>query len=817
MFDRFALGARKVMKLAREESFGKKHPYIGSEHILVGLLLEDSGIAAAVLRQAGVGVENVRKEIDITPTTNQIAVGAIPFTANAKEALEASVLAASNLRHNYIGTEHLLLGIIANAESTAAQILEKLDIDLAVLETATADLIGGSAISTAEVIEKEKEKEEAKSNKKQYNAPAKKDKSALSQFGRDLTLLAFEGKLDPLIGRETEIERALLVLARRTKNNPLLLGEPGVGKTAIVEGIAQKIVEGKVPESLKDHRIVALDLPAMVAGTKYRGQFEERIKAIMAEASKEPVVLFIDEIHTLVGAGNAEGAIDAANVLKPALSRGEIRCMGATTLDEYRKYIEKDGALARRFQPIIVEPPSAEQTVAILKGLQSKYEQFHSVKYDAEALEAAVKLSDRYITNRFLPDKAIDVIDEAAARVVMESLRPKELTELENHIVELEREKSHAVSDQKFEQAAGHRDEIDEAKAKLKVMLEKFSGKNRKVHKVTKEVVTATVAKITGVPLSSISASEADKLLNLEKEFGLSVIGQEKAKKSLARVLRKSRAGLKDPKRPIGTFLFLGPTGVGKTLLVKTMAKSLLGSDNALIHLDMSEYGEKFNVSRLVGAPPGYVGFDEGGQLTEAVRRKPYSIVLFDEIEKAHQDVFNILLQIMEEGKLTDANGRVVDFKNTIVVMTSNVGSHVIQNKAPLGFGQSTTSIDDVIETQIMDELQKVFRPEFINRLDGTIVFTQLTREEMKEVLKIELQRLEKQLADRKIKLFLTEEAKAFLLEKGWNPEFGARPLRRAIANYVEDLMADEILKNQDLREVRLTKNPDADSLMAEK
>jgi ATP-dependent Clp protease ATP-binding subunit ClpC len=801
------------MKLAREESFGKKHPYIGSEHILIGLLLEDSGIAAAALRQAGVEVENVRKEVDINPTTNQIAVGAIPFTANAKEALEASVLVASNLRHNYIGTEHLLLGIIANTESTASQILEKLNIDLTTIETSTTDLIGGSAITTAEVVEKEKE--DSRGNKKQYNAPAKKDKSALAQFGRDLTLLAFEGKLDPLIGREVEIERSLLVLARRTKNNPLLLGEPGVGKTAIVEGIAQRIVEGKVPDALKDHRIIALDLPAMVAGTKYRGQFEERIKAIMAEASKEPVVLFIDELHTLVGAGGAEGAIDAANVLKPALSRGEIRCLGATTLDEYRKYIEKDGALARRFQPIIVEPPTAEQTVAILKGLQSKYEEFHSVKYDLDALETAVKLSDRYITNRFLPDKAIDVIDEAAARVVMESLRPRELTELENQIVEMEREKSHAVSDQKFEQAAGHRDEIDEAKVRLKVMLDKHTGKNRKVQRVTKEVVTATVAKITGVPLSSISASEADKLLNLEKELGLTVIGQEKAKKSLAKALRKSRAGLKDPKRPIGSFLFLGPTGVGKTLLVKTMAKTLLGSENALIHLDMSEYGEKFNVSRLVGSPPGYVGFDEGGQLTEAVRRKPYSIILFDEIEKAHQDVFNILLQIMEEGKLTDASGRVVDFKNTIVVMTSNVGSHVIQNKAPLGFGQSSTSIDDVIETQIMDELQKVFRPEFINRLDGNIVFTQLTQEEMKDVLKLELHRLEKQLADKKIKLFLTEEAKSFLLEKGWNPEFGARPLRRAIANYVEDLMADEILKNQDLKEVHLTKNPDADSLMS--
>jgi len=801
------------MKLAREESHASKHPYIGTEHILVGLLLEDSGIAAAVLRQAGVSLEEVRKEISIIPTTNQLAVGAIPFTSNAKEALEASVLVATNLRHNYIGTEHLLLGIISNLESSASQILEKLDISISAIEASTADLIGGGAATTA-ILEKEKEEKENKNNKKTSSAPVKKDKSALSQFGRDLTEMAREGKLDPLIGREVEIERALLILARRTKNNPLLLGEPGVGKTAIVEGIAQRIISGEVPESLVDHRIVALDLPAMVAGTKYRGQFEERIKAVMAEASKEPVILFIDEIHSLIGAGGAEGAIDAANVLKPALSRGEIRCMGATTLDEFRKYIEKDGALTRRFQPIIVEPPTVGQTIEILKGLQAKYEEFHSVKYDEDALECAVKLSDRYITARFLPDKAIDVIDEAGARAVMEGLRPKEVSDLEKQLAQLELEKTQAVANQNFEEAASCRDAVDKVKAKLKTELGKQKNKTRKIQRVTKEAITTTVAKITGIPLSSISASEADKLLNLEKELGLVVIGQEKAKKSLARSLRKARAGLKDPRRPVGSFLFLGPTGTGKTLLVKAMAKSLLGAENALIHLDMSEYGEKFNVSRLIGSPPGYVGFDEGGQLTEAVRRKPYSIILFDEIEKAHPDVFNILLQIMEEGKLTDSAGRHVDFKNTIVVLTSNVGSSIIQNKSPLGFGNSNTSVDDIIETQINDELQKVFKPEFLNRLDGNIIFTQLTRNELKQILQLELARLEKRLAEKKIKISLTEEAQEFLLEKGWNPEFGARPLRRAICYYVEDLLADEILRNPDLKEVRLTKNPDSEFLM---
>lgn len=798
------------MKHARDESFANKHPYIGTEHLLIGLLLEDSGIAAAVLRQAGVLVDKVREQVNISPTTANIAANAIPFTANAKEALEAAVLSASNLRHNYIATEHLLLGMLANNQCTASQILETLDVDLSALEASTSELIGSAAATAAK---EEKSEVATASNKKHYNAP-KKEKTALAQFGRDLTLLAFEGKLDPVIGRETEIERAVLVLARRTKNNPLLLGEPGVGKTAIVEGIAQRIVDGKVPETLKNHRLVALDLPAMVAGTKYRGQFEERIKAIMAEASKEPVVLFIDEMHTLVGAGSAEGALDAANVLKPALSRGEIRCMGATTLDEYKKHIEKDGALARRFQPIIVDPPTPVEAVQILKGLQSRYEQFHNVKYDQEAIEAAVSLSDRYISERFLPDKAIDVIDEAGARVVMESLRPKELSELESKIVELESEKNRAVSEQDFESAAELRDRIDTAKENLRAACDRHQGKTKKVLRVTKDVIIGAVAKISGVPIQNVSATDAEKLLNLEKELGNTVIGQEKAKKSLARVLRKAKAGLKDPRRPVGTFLFAGPTGCGKTLLVKAIAKNLLGAENALIHLDMSEYGEKFNVSKLIGSPPGYVGSEEGGQLTEAVRRKPFSVVMFDEIEKAHPEIFNILLQVMEEGKLTDASGRSVDFKNTIVVMTSNVGSSIIQNKAPLGFGGQTINADDIIEAQIADELQKVFKPEFLNRLDGTVVFTQLTHAEISQILELELKRLEKQLAEKQIKMCLTVQAKEFLIQKGWNPEFGARPLRRAIANFVEDILVDQILKNPNAKELEVSKDPDKDLLV---
>lgn len=779
------------MKFAREESFQKKHPYIGTEHILVGLILENSSIAAAVLRQAGVEIEKVRAEIKVDSVSGTTAPGTLPFTARAKQALESSVEEAANFRHNYIGTEHLLLGIINDNNNTAAKILMKLSIDPGAIRSETLELMGQSNAVPAEI--EETATAANKNNKKTF---AKKDKSALTQFGRDLTQLAYEDKLDPLIGREYEIERTLLILARRTKNNPALLGEPGVGKTAIVEGIARKIVEGKVPEAMKDHRLIALDLAALVAGTKYRGQFEERIKAVMQEAAKEPIILFIDEIHTLVGAGGAEGAIDAANVLKPALSRGEIRCIGATTLDEYRKTIEKDGALARRFQQIIVEPPTIDQSIRILRGIQSKYEKFHRVKYDDAAIIDAVNLSNRYISTRFLPDKAIDVIDEAGARVVLDSLKPRELHKLESEIEDKQREKDVAVAEQDFEKAADIKSKLDRLNEQMSTVLEKHK-KQKKSLTVTCETVAQTISRMTGIPISDLTASEADRLLNLEKELNLTVIGQNKAKQGLARALRKARAGLKDPKRPIGSFLFLGPTGVGKTLLVKAMAKVLLGSENSLIQLDMSEYGEKFNVSRLVGSPPGYVAYEEGGQLTEAVRRKPYSIILFDEIEKAHPDVFNILLQIMEEGILTDASGRQVDFRNTVVVLTSNVGSSAIQNKTSLGFGAAVATADDIIEKQLNDELSQVFKPEFLNRLNDRIIFTQLTREELYQVLDLELSKLRQLLDARECKLQLTQAAKDFLLDKGWNPEMGARPLKRALDQYLEDLLSEEILKYQ--------------------
>jgi len=797
MFDRFTTSARKVMQLARNTSYVLKHDYIGTEQILNGLLKEDQGIAASVLRQAGVTEKALEDCIVsmVTPSDKPPAPGKLPFTTRTKKALEKAVTQAEELRHNYISTEHILLGLLADPDSTAIQILVKLGVNLDTLKQELLEHMGETTNVRAELVEEIKEEEETSSGKKAVDKAG--SKKALLQFGRDLTLLAKEGKLDPVIGRDSEIESVLMILARRTKNNPLLLGEPGVGKTAIAEGIALSIASGEAPKTILDYRVIALDLSAMVAGTKYRGQFEERIKAVMQEASKEKVILFIDEIHCLIGAGAAEGAIDASNVLKPALSRGEIKCIGATTLDEYKKQFEKDGALNRRFQKIIVEPPSKDATLNILRGLQSKYEEHHKIKYSDDALKAAVDLSDRYITARYFPDKAIDVIDEAGARMVLETFYPRELKDAERDVAAVQKKLRDAAPRQNPEVLS----EINQELAELEKYVERIKARIKREAKkqivptVDRAIIAATVAKMTKVPVEGLTTDESLKLLSLENSLNDIVIGQSDAKVALAKALRRTRAGLSDPSRPMGSFLFLGPTGVGKTLLVKAMARILFGSEEALITLDMSEYMEQHSVSRLIGPPPGYVGFEEGGQLTEAVRRQPYAIVLFDEIEKAHSDVFNTLLQILEEGKLTDSNGRIVNFKNTIIVLTSNIGSDVIKSKSPLGFGNSSESNDEMIKSQLEGELNRHFRPEFLNRLDAAITFKQLTKEELIKVLHLEMNKVLGRLNLTGRKATLAPSAEEFLLAKGYNPEMGARPLRRAVETYVQDLLAEEILR----------------------
>jgi ATP-dependent Clp protease ATP-binding subunit ClpC len=802
------------MKLARDASFAFKHDYVGTEHILIGLIQEDEGVAAAVLRisleQSGFNVEAIASKVTPSTTDTNTASGNKLFTTKAKQALEDAVQEAADMRHNYIGPEHLLLGLIANEENQAVKILLDLGIDIHSIRNDALELMG-------EVIITEVEEQEAAASASAKQSPGKKKGTkALTQFGRDLTKLAEEGKLDPVIGRIDEIERVILVLARRTKNNPILLGEAGVGKTAIVEGIAQQIVDNKSPDSLLGHKLIALDLAAMVAGTKYRGQFEERIKAVIEEATSSNVILFIDEIHTLVGAGGAEGAIDAANVLKPALSRGEIRCVGATTIDEYRKSLEKDGALERRFQKVIVEPPTIKQSEDILFGLIDRYQAHHKVTYTDEAIKDAVSLSDRYITNRFLPDKAIDVIDEAGARAVLERHRPQELKDAVQELSLLTGSKDRSVATQDFEVAAKIRDEMDALKEKIRDITITWKKKQKEHTLVDKDMIATTVAKMTGIPVSSLTASETERLLSLEEELNKNVIGQLPAKTSLGKSLRRSRAGLGDPKRPVGCFLFLGPTGVGKTLIVKEMAKIIFNSEDSLISLDMSEYMEKHSVSKLTGAAPGYVGYEDGGQLTEQVRRKPYSIVLFDEIEKAHHDVYNMLLQIMEEGKLTDSTGRHVSFKNTLVIMTSNVGSQAIANKSPLGFGESCGTSEEIMEKQLESDLSRTFKPEFLNRLDAKIIFRQLSQEELKDVLTLEVNKVRRRLEEKERDITLTDEARKFLLKKGWNPDFGARPLRRAVSTYIEDLLAEEILRGTFAEKtvITLDKDPDSETLI---
>ena len=778
------------MALARKEAQRFNHDFIGTEHILLGLIQEGSGVAAHVLKNLGVETEKIRREIEknVQSGPSMVTMGQLPFTPRAKKVLELSMEEAQELGHNYIGTEHLLLGLIRENDGVAAQVLLDLELKLEDVREAVLELLGADASVQSE-----------------SSVPSSQPKSsrsktpALDAFGRDLTELARDGKLDPVIGRHDEIERVIQILSRRTKNNPVLLGEPGVGKTAIVEGLAQDVVNGNVPELLRDRRIVVLDLAMMVAGTKYRGQFEERIKAVMTEVRRvKNVILFIDELHTLVGAGGAEGAIDASNVLKPALSRGEVQCIGATTLDEYRKFIEKDGALERRFQVIMVNPPSKSEAVEILKGLRDKYEAHHRVQITDVALESAVELSTRYISGRFLPDKAIDVIDEAGSRVRMRTMtRPPDLKALEREIEELNKEKEAAVALQDFERAANLRDQADKLKKKKeKIKREWREQSSESGGVVDEEAVAETVSKMTGIPLTRLEKAESERLLAMEGALHKSVVSQRDAITAISRAVRRSRSGLKDPRRPVGSFIFLGPTGVGKTLLAKALAKFMFGEADALIQIDMSEYMEKHNVSRLVGAPPGYVGFEEGGQLTEKVRRRPYAVILFDEIEKAHHDVFNMLLQIMEEGQLTDSFGRHIDFRNTILIMTSNIGAHIIKNQSSLGFKRTSTDRSyDEMRKELLDEVEKNFRPEFLNRLDEIIVFQALAREDLCEIIDIEISYVEERLRTQGLEVELTEAAKDFIIDQGYNPEYGARPLRRAIEQYLEDRLAEELLR----------------------
>ena len=806
MYERFTDRARKVMQLANQEAQRFNHEYIGTEHVLLGLIKEGSGVAANVLKNLDIDLRKIRMEVEklVQSGPDMVTMGKLPQTPRAKKVIEYSMEEARNLNHNYVGTEHILLGLLREQEGVAAQVLMNLGLKLEDVREEVLNLLGHGMDEGGERAGMGGRQTAGAGGGGGSESSTKGGKSktpALDSFGRDLTELARQGKLDPVIGREKEIERAIQILCRRTKNNPVLLGEAGVGKTAIIEGFAQRVVDGNVPELLADRRIVVLDLAMMVAGTKYRGQFEERIKAVMNEVRRaKNTILFIDELHTLVGAGGAEGAIDASNVLKPALARGEIQCIGATTLDEYRKYIEKDSALDRRFQIIMVEPASKAEAVEILKGLRDRYESHHRVQITNEALEAAVELSSRYITGRCLPDKAIDVIDEAGARVRLKAMtKPPDLKEIDEEVEKLNKEKEEAVANQDFEKAAALRDQADKLKKKKQSMTRDWRDKSREADGVVdEEVVAEVVSKMTGIPLTRMSTEDQARLMGMEDELHKKVIGQDAAIKSVSKAVRRSRSGLKDPKRPIGSFVFAGPTGVGKTLLAKALAQFMFGDAEALIQIDMSEYMEKHNVSRLIGAPPGYVGFEEGGQLTEKIRRRPYAVVLLDEIEKAHPDVFNMLLQVMEEGRLTDSFGRNVDFRNTILIMTTNAGAEAIKNEAAFGFQKPDDDASyEGMKGRVNERIEKVFRPEFLNRLDDVIVFHHLTVDDLKKVIDIELAKVRERLAERGLKLELTEEAKKFLIKKGSDTDFGARPLRRALENYIEDPVSEELLKGE--------------------
>jgi ATP-dependent Clp protease ATP-binding subunit ClpC len=807
MYERFTDRARKVMQLANQEAQRFNHEYIGTEHILLGLVKEGSGVAANVLKNLDVDLRKIRIEVEKIVQTgpDMVTMGKLPQTPRAKKVIEYAMDEARNLNHNYVGTEHLLLGLLREQEGVAAQVLMNLGMKLEDVRDEVLNLLG-HGMESAEPGSEERGGGGAAAGTGAAAKGASRSKTpALDSFGRDLTELAKQKKLDPVIGREREIERVIQILCRRQKNNPVLLGEAGVGKTAIVEGFAQMVVDGAVPDILADRRIIVLDLAMMVAGTKYRGQFEERIKAVMNEVRRaKNTILFIDELHTLVGAGGAEGAIDASNVLKPALSRGEIQCIGATTLDEYRKYIEKDAALERRFQTVMVEPPSASQAVEILKGLRDRYEEHHRVQITDDALETAVEMSNRYITARCLPDKAIDVIDEAGARVRLKSMvRPPDLKELEEEIQRLNTAKEEAVAEQKFEKAASFRDQADKLRKKKDQLTEEWREKSRQTDGVVDaEVVAEVVAKMTGIPLTRLSSEDAVRLLQMETELHKRVISQDQAITQVCKAVRRSRSGLKDPKRPTGVFLFSGPTGVGKTLLAKTLAEFMFGDQDALIQIDMSEYMEKHNVSRLIGAPPGYVGFEEGGQLTEKIRRRPYAVVLLDEIEKAHPDVFNMLLQIMEEGHLTDSFGRRVDFKNVILILTTNAGASKMAHGGNMGLHtlrdrDQDKSYDDM-KTNLMHELQRQFKPEFLGRLDEVVVFRKLTRNELMKIVDIELAKVYDRLKERGKRLVLSDEARGFIIDKGEQDDgldYGARPLRRSVERFIEDPLSEELLR----------------------
>lgn len=783
MFGRFTEKARKVLSLAEQAALKLNHNYVGTEHMLLGLVKEGEGVAAKVLTNKGIDEEKVVEKVrSMIGQGKQEVSGSIGLTPRCKKVLNLSMDEARRLGHNYIGTEHILLGLIREGEGVAVRILSEFEEDLDDIRKQIVKLVGG------------------KGKVKQKGRGQDSDTPNLDQYSRDLTEMASEGQLDPVIGRDTEIERVIQVLSRRTKNNPVLIGEPGVGKTAIIEGLAQRINKENIPEILLNKRVVNLDLSSLVAGSKYRGEFEKRLKGVMNDIVENgEIILFIDELHTLVGAGAAEGAIDAANILKPALARGELQAIGATTLDEYRKHIEKDAALERRFQSILIEENTREESIDILKGLRDPYEAHHKVKITDEAIKAAVNLSHRYITDRFLPDKAIDVIDEAASRVrLSNNTRPPEFKELNKELEELQKEKEAAVKSQEFEKAADLRDKEKELQSELEDIKDNWQEKKGRNEIVVKEDdIAEIVSSWTGIPVTRLEKTEAEKLLNLEDKLHERVVGQDEAIKAVSEAVRRARAGLKDPKRPIGSFIFLGPTGVGKTELARTLAEAMFDDEEAMIRIDMSEYMEKHSVSRLVGSPPGYIGYDEGGQLTEPVRRRPYSVILFDEIEKAHPEVFNILLQILEDGNLTDTHGRRVDFKNTVVIMTSNVGANLIEQQSQLGFKAPEENQEQEYENmkeKVMTELRRTFRPEFLNRLDETTVFHSLNKDHIKQIVDLMLNDVRERLDEKEISIEVSEAAKDKLVEEGFDAEFGARPLRRAIQRLIENPLSERIL-----------------------